>query len=58
MRTASELHRLKSFYWVADAFHVVTIVVFAIAAQLKVPWLSHSLTALFLVTIVGHLAGA
>jgi hypothetical protein len=58
MSTESELDRLKSWYWVADAFHVVAIVALAIATQLNTQRLAYFLAAVYAVTIVGHIAGA
>jgi hypothetical protein len=51
----------KSYYWVADACHVFTIIVFAIATaslHKSVNWLSWSLAALFFVSVIAHLTGA
>jgi hypothetical protein len=57
MVTSSERYRLKPRHWVAEAFQSVTIVVFAIATQLRMAWLDCSLAAVFFVTIAGHIAG-
>jgi hypothetical protein len=51
----------KPSYWIADAGHVLSIVVFAIAVQLNdlygENWLICSLTIVFGVSIIGHLSG-
>lgn len=60
LRTASELYRMKSWYWIGDAVLASMIVVAAIATQvpLKVEWLNVSLAAVFLAAVAGHIAGA
>ncbi|MCI0559460.1 MAG: hypothetical protein MN733_13280 [Nitrososphaera sp.] len=49
------------YYWVADACHIITIVVLAIATaspHISVNWLSWSLVALFFVSVIAHFTGA
>jgi peptidoglycan/LPS O-acetylase OafA/YrhL len=56
--------RLKHNYWIGDAFHTVTIVVFAISAQSKdlwdnidASWTNWTLIIVYLTTAIGHLTG-
>jgi len=58
LRTAETVTTLKPWFWIADAPLSASVVIFAIATQMNKPWLGNSLTALFLIGVVGHLVGA
>src|SRR5262249_185883 len=58
LRTESDVERLKSWYWVADAFHVAAIVWLAIALQERSHDLTLPLASVFLVTVFWHIVGA
>lgn len=55
--TSIAVERLKPFYWIADAFHAISMIVFALATQFNESWLNESLIALFIIAACGHLSG-
>jgi len=55
--TSIETELLKPMYWIADAFHALSMIVFAIATQFNAIWLNESLIAIFIVAAGGHITG-
>jgi hypothetical protein len=53
-----KLTQVKAWYWIADAAHVTSIVVFAIATHLNKDWLECALLAVFLIAAAGQVTGA
>jgi len=63
--TDVEGDKLKENYWIGDAFHAITIVVFAIAAQsqnlwtdINNSWVKWTLVIVFTTSTIGHLCGS
>jgi hypothetical protein len=58
MRTTDTVKTLKGWFWIADAPHSASVVVFAIATQMNKSWLGGALAAMFVIGVIGHLIGA